>query len=194
MDLFTDRIVAEYTGRQEFADGNFEQVRLLAIYYNATVLYESNKKGCFAYFQKMGCLHLLAPTPQFLRDKQLVKYSAFGSNAYGVNASAAINNFANGLIRDWMLKPITMVVKDENGNDVEKTMPQLYLIRNMALLDEAKSFNPFENFDRIRALGMVMLLREERMIMCGGDVTQKILEKSKSGLAHDDFFERNYNR
>ena len=114
--------------------------------------------------------------------------------AIWIGSSAAINNFANGLIRDWMLKPVTIVVKDENGNDVEKTMPQLYLIRNMALLDEAKSFNPFENFDRIRALGMVMLLREERMIMCGGDVTQKILEKSKSGLAHDDFFERNYNR
>ena len=194
LDLFTDRIVAEYTGRQEFADGNFEQVRLLAIYYNAIVLYESNKKGCFAYFQKMGCLHLLAPTPQFLRDKQLVKYSAFGSNAYGVNASAAINNFANGLIRDWMLKPVTMIVKDENGNDVEKTMPQLYLIRNLALLDEAKNFNPFENYDRIRALGMVMLLREEKLIMCGGDMSQTVLNKSKSSLAHDDFFERNYNR
>ena len=194
LDLFTDRIVAEYTGRQSFADENFEQVRLLCIYYNAICLFESNKKGIFAYFQKMGCTHLLAPTPQYLRDKQLVKYSAFGSNAYGVNATAAINNYSYGLIRDWLLKPITMVVKDDNGNDVEKTMPQLYLIRNMALLDELKNFNPFENFDRIHSLGMLMLLREERMIMCGGDVTQKILEKSKSGLAHDDFFERNYNR
>lgn len=192
LDLFTDRIVAEYTGRHQFADENYEQVRLLCMFYNAKCLYESNKKGIYAYFQKMGCTHLLAMTPQYLRDKQLIKYSAFGSNAYGVNASAAINNYANSLIRDWLLKPTTVVTKDDNGNDIEKTIPQLYLIRNMALLDELKNFNQFENFDRIRALGMVMLLREERMILCGGDIRQSINEKSKSILANDDFFERNY--
>ena len=194
LDLFTDRIVAEYTGRQSFADENFEITRLLCLFYNAKCLPESNKKGWFAYFQKMQSTHLLAPTPQYLRDKQLVKYSAFGSNAYGVNANAAINNYANGLIRDWLLKPTTVITKDENGNDVEKILPQLYLIRNMALLDELKNFNQFDNFDRIRSLGLVMLLREEQMIVCGGDITQTVLEKSKSGLAHDDFFERNYNR
>ena len=148
LDLFTDRIVAEYTGRQSFADENFEITRLLCLFYNAKCLPESNKKGWFAYFQKMQSTHLLAPTPQYLRDKQLVKYSAFGSNAYGVNANAAINNYANGLIRDWLLKPTTVITKDENGNDVEKIMPQLYLIRNMALLDELKNFNQFDNFDR----------------------------------------------
>ena len=194
LDLFTDRIVAEYTGRQSFADENFEITRLLCLFYNAKCLPESNKKGWFAYFQKMQSTHLLALTPQYLRDKQLVKYSAFGSNAYGVNANAAINNYANGLIRDWLLKPTTVITKDENGNDVEKIMPQLYLIRNMALLEELKNFNQFDNFDRIRSLGLVMLLREEQMIMCGGDMSQTVLNKSKSSLAHDDFFERNYNR
>ena len=57
-DLFTDRIVAEYTGRQPFADDNFEIVRKLCLFYNAKCLFESNKKGIFAYFAKMNCTHL----------------------------------------------------------------------------------------------------------------------------------------
>ena len=42
LDLFTDRIVAEYTGRQSFADENYEIVRLLCLFYNGRCLYESN--------------------------------------------------------------------------------------------------------------------------------------------------------
>lgn len=85
LDLFTDRIVAEYTGRHAFADDNFEVVRLLCLFYNAKCMYESNKKGLYAYFSKMQCTHLLADTPEYLRDKQLIKYSAFGSNAHPYN-------------------------------------------------------------------------------------------------------------
>lgn len=52
LDLWTDRIVAEYTGRQDYADDNFEIVRKLCIFYNGKCLYEQNKKGIFAYFSK----------------------------------------------------------------------------------------------------------------------------------------------
>ena len=93
LDLWTDRIVAEYTGRQIYADDGYEIVRLMCMFYNGKCLYESNIKGPFAYFSKMNSIHLLADTPEYLRDKQLVKYSSFGSNAKGVNASLAINNF-----------------------------------------------------------------------------------------------------
>lgn len=82
LDLFTDRIVAEYTGRQAFAEDNYEIVRLLCLFYNAKCMYESNKKGIYAYFSRMQCTHLLADTPEYLRDKQMIKYSAFGSNAH----------------------------------------------------------------------------------------------------------------
>lgn len=85
LDLWTDKIVAEYTGRQAFAEDNFEIVRLLCLFYNAKCLYESNKKGIYAYFAKMNCTHLLADTPEYLRDKQMIKYSSFGSNAHPYN-------------------------------------------------------------------------------------------------------------
>lgn len=192
LDLYTDRIVAEYTGRKAFADDNFEVVRLLCLFYNAKCLYESNKKGIFAYFQKMQCTHLLADTPEYLRDKQMIKYSSFGSNAKGVNATAAINNYANSLIRDWLLKPVPTVVV-EDGEEKVIMVPNLYFIRGRALLEELIAFDPVRNFDRIRALGMLMLYREEKVITYGSKLNAEDAEKAdRSYLGRDDYFSRNY--
>jgi hypothetical protein len=191
-DLFTDSIVAEYTGRQAFADDNFEIVRLLCLFYNAKCLYESNKKGLYAYFSKMQCIHLLADTPEYLRDKQLVKYTSFGSNQKGVNASAAINNFANTLIKDWLLMPISMILKTEEG-DKEISMPRLYSLRNRALIEELIAFTPELNVDRIRALGMVMLYRQEKIILYKDNLNAEAREKIDSSYAGNDaFFTNNY--
>ena len=192
LDLFTDRIVAEYTGRQSFADENYEIVRLLCLFYNGRCLYESNKKGIYSYFAKMSCLHLLADTPEYLRDKQLVKYSSFGSNAKGVNASAAINLYANERIKDWLLKPIPTITQ-EDGEDKQVMIPNLYRIRNRALLQELIAFAPEINVDRVRALGMVMLYREEKMILYNGNISQDKFDKADANdLSNDDFFKRNY--
>lgn len=191
LDLWTDKIVAEYTGRQSFADDNFEIVRLLCLFYNAKCLYESNKKGIFAYFSKMNCTHLLADTPEFLRDKQLIKYSSFGSNAKGVNASAAINAYANNLIRDWLMKPVT-IIQNVDGEDVEVTVYNLNFLRNRALIEELIAFNPEINVDRIRALGMVMLYREDKMVLYKGNPSRDSEEVPKDYLGNDKFFTENY--
>lgn len=191
LDLWTDKIVAEYTGRQSFADDNFEIVRLLCLFYNAKCLYESNKKGIFAYFSKMNCTHLLADTPEFLRDKQLIKYNSFGSNAKGVNASAAINAYANNLIRDWLMKPVT-IIQNVDGEDVEVTVYNLNFLRNRALIEELIAFNPEINVDRIRALGMVMLYREEKMVLYQGYPSRDSEEVPKDYLGNDKFFTENY--
>ena len=191
LDLWTDKIVAEYTGRQSFADDNFEIVRLLCLFYNAKCLYESNKKGIFAYFSKMNCTHLLADTPEFLRDKQLIKYSSFGSNAKGVNASAAINAYANNLIRDWLMKPVT-IIQNVDEEDVEVTVYNLNFLRNRALIEELIAFNPEINVDRIRALGMVMLYREEKMVLYQGNPSRDSEEVPKDYLGNDKFFTENY--
>ena len=193
LDLWTDRTVAEYTGRQPFADDNFEIVRLLCLFYNAKCLYESNKKGIFAYFSKMSCTHLLADTPEYLRDKQLVKYSSFGSNSKGVNASAAINNYANKLTKDWLMKPVTITVKNDDGTEEQKDVPNLYTLRNRAFIQELIAFNPEINVDRVRAFGMVMLYREEKVILYNGNIGRNRLNKARAGyLGNDPFFKKNY--
>lgn len=191
LDLWTDKIVAEFTGRKQFADDNFEIVRLLCLFYNAKCLFESNKKGIYAYFSKMNCTHLLAETPDYLREKQLVKYSSFGSNKYGVNANAAINNYANGLIREWLIKPVEIAIS-KNGEDEIIHTQNLYLLRCRALIEELVSFNSENNFDRIRALGMVMLYREEKMILYQGNPSRDTEEIPADYLGNDPFFNRNY--
>ena len=191
LDLWTDKIVAEFTGRKQFADDNYELVRLLCLFYNAKCLFESNKKGIYAYFAKMNCTHLLAETPEYLREKQLVKYSNFGSNKYGVNASAAINNYANGLIREWLIKPIEIAVNKDGEDEIIHTQ-NLYLLRCRALIEELVSFNTENNFDRIRALGMVMLYREEKMILYQGNPSRDKDEIPSDYLGNDSFFQTNY--
>lgn len=192
LDLFTDRIVAEYTGRQSFADENYEIVRLLCIFYNAKCMYESNKKGIFSYFSKMSSTHLLADTPEYLRDKQLVKYSSFGSNAKGVNASAPINNFANGLIRDWLMKPVPWTITENNEEKIVM-VPNLFTLRCRALIQELIAFSPEINVDRIRALGMLMIYREEKIMLYNGELSAEKFDKARANdLSNDDFFKRNY--
>ena len=192
LDLFTDRIVAEYTGRQDFADDNFEILRRLCLFYNGKCMYEQNKKGAFAYFSKMNCVHLLADTPEYLRDKQLIKEIGYGNKAKGINATAAINNFANSLIRDWLLKP-TVVNVVEDGEDKQVTVSNLYTLKNRALIKELIAFNPDINVDRVRALGMVMLYREEKMILYQGNISEESMtNRGNDYLGNDDYFTRNY--
>lgn len=156
------------------------------------VTHNCNKKGLFAYFSKMNCTHLLADTPEYLRDKQLVKYSSFGSNSKGVNASAAINNYANERIREWLLKPVTTHIV-EDGEPKEVTIPNLFNIKSRALLEELIAYTPELNVDRIRALGMVMLYREEKMILFQNKISEDSY-KDSSYLGNDNFFNKNYKR
>lgn len=112
-------------------------------------------------------------------------------NSKGVNATAPINNYANTLIRDWLLKPIT-VVQEVDGEQVETTIFNLYRIRNRALLKELILFNPDINVDRVRALGMVMLYREEKVILYQGDMKRDDDKVSADYLGNDPFFKINY--
>lgn len=193
LDTFVDDLAAEYTGRTNFADEAHDMVLKLCIFYNAKALYESNKKGLYSYMEKSRATFRLADTPEYLRDKQLVKYSSFGSSAKGVNASANINNFANRLIKDWLLMKVPIEVKQEDGHIEIQEIPKLYKLKNRALIEELIQFNPDINVDRIRALGMLMLYREQYIIRYGTGRTESSSEVlSKDYAGNDEFFTRNF--
>lgn len=190
LDLWTDKIVAEYTGRPPFSDDLNEIARKMALFYNAKILYENNKRNTFAYFSKMNCLHLLADTPEYLRQRQLIKTVGYGNSAKGVSATVPIKNFGFTLIRDWLLKPVTKIIV-EDGVEMEISVPNLMFIRNRALLKELILFNPDINVDRIMSLVQLMLYREEKMVLYGGN-PQKQKEVPATYLGNDDFFKNNY--
>lgn len=154
------------------------------------VTHNCNIKGTFAYFSKMNSTYLLAETPEYLQDKQLIKATGYGNAAFGIRATTPIIDYAFKLIRDWLLKPTPKIEKDAEGNNVEVSVPNLYNIRNRALLKELILWNPNINVDRVMSLAQLMLYREEKMILFQGDVTKQ--ESTSSGMENDDYWSKNY--
>lgn len=192
LDLWTDKIVAEYTGRPLFADDFYEVCRRLCLYYNGRMNYENNKKGLFSYFSKNNCTYLLTDQLEFLRDKQMIKEIGYGNKAKGTNATLAINSYGRNLLRAWLLRP-TVVIQEVDGEPAEVTIPALFTLRSRALIQELIDYNSEGNFDRISSMGMLMLLREDKMITYQGNISREKQEKaSKSYLGNDPFFNRNY--
>ena len=192
LDLWTDKVVAEYTGRPLFADDFYEICRKMCLFYNGRMNYENNKKGLFAYFSKMNCLYLLTDVLDFLKDKDMVKGSSYGNKAKGTNATAAINAYARNLLRSWLLRPVP-VIQTIDGEDQEVMIPNLYTLRTRALIKELILYNSEGNFDRISSMGMLMLLREDKMILYKGEVSKsKEEDASASYLGNDPFFKTNY--
>jgi len=192
LDLWTDKVVAEYTGRPLFADDFYEICRKMCLFYNGRMNYENNKKGLFAYFSKMNCLYLLTDVLDFLKDKDMVKGSSYGNKAKGTNATAAINAYARNLLRSWLLRPVP-VIQTIDGEDQEVMIPNLYTLRSRALIKELILYNSEGNFDRISSMGMLMLLREDKIILYNGEVSKsKDEDASASYLGNDPFFKTNY--
>lgn len=191
LDLWTDEIVAEYTGRPSFANDYYEQLRRLLILYNATDNYENNKKGLFAYYQRMNSSYLLTDTLEFLKDKDMIKGQPFGNKSKGTVATLPINTFARTLSRDWLLKPTT-VIRNIDGVDQEVQVPALQKLKGRALIKELIQWNADGNYDRVSALGMLMLLREDRLILSGGNVEVRDKSFDSDYLGNDKFFSRNY--
>ena len=135
-------------------------------------------------------MHILADTPEYLFQKQLVKTRGYGNASKGVNATVPVKDYGYGLIRDWLLSPVVMIETDAEGEEIEVTVPRLYTIRNRALLKELIMFNPQINVDRIMALLQVMLYRQEKMILFQGD--PKSQSQSASEITNSDYWSKNY--
>jgi hypothetical protein len=191
LDIFTDEIVAEYTGRPMFADDFYEVCRLIALYYNAKINYENNKKGLYTYFSKMHCLYLLTDILEFLKDRDTPINNIVTNKTKGTNATLPVNNHARRDIRDWLLKPVTVIESGPEG-DVEVVKTMISKIRNIALLQELAQWNPDGNFDRVSAMGMLMLLREDILRLSGPEGVNTTEKDDSEDLANDDFFTRNF--
>lgn len=191
LDLWTDRIVAEYTGRPSFADDYYEICRKLCLFYNGRLNYEYNKKGLFSHFSTRNSLYLLTDVLDFLKEKQMMK-DGYGNKSKGTNASPAINAYARSRLRSWLLAPVP-IVQVIDGEEKEVMVPRLFTVRNRSLLKELINYNSEGNFDRISAMGMLMLLREDRMIRYQGNISKEKQEKANSSYdGNDSFFKRNY--
>lgn len=184
MDLFTDRIVAEFSGRPRLAEEAYEISLRLLEFYNAVANYEKNLKGLFSYFDKKNALFRLCDTPQILKDMQMTKDMGYGNTSKGTMANAEVNKWGRKLQADWMN---TSVEDEENPGKLK-----LHTIRGLAYIEECIKWNSDGNFDRVSAGGMLFILREDRYKRTQSAIANK--DKQIDTLANDKFFSRNFNQ
>lgn len=193
LDLWTDRIVAEYAGRFMFAEDNYELLRKTLLFYNAKALYENNKKGLFAWFSNRNCLYLLADVPQILKDVELMKGNLYGNRAKGYSGSVPSNAMGRRLLKDWLLKPIKDVISktDENGITYEEEISYTNLkkLRGIATIQELIQWESHGNYDRVSSLVALMIYREEmyRYINQSSDEMNSVY---KNSITNDKFFDK----
>lgn len=184
MDLFTDRIVAEFSGRPRLAEEAYEISLRLLEFYNAVANYEKNLKGLFSFFDKKNALFRLCDTPQILKDMQMTKDMGYGNTSKGTMANAEVNKWGRKLQADWMN---TSLEDEENPGKLK-----LHTLRGLAYIEECIKWNSDGNFDRVSAGGMLFILREDRYKRTQSAIANK--DKQIDTLANDKFFSRNFNK
>jgi len=179
LDTWTDRIVAEYTGRRS-TEEFYEITRRMCLMFRAINNYEQNKKGLFWHYQKKNSLHLLAETPESLRDVANVLISKVGNKKYGTTATPQVNSYALRLVLKWLTAE-AYGEESEEGDGIQN----MHKLRFLGAVKELISWNPDGNYDRVSALGMLMILKEDRYALYKRKGEQKKFEK---GLESDPFF------
>lgn len=185
MDTFTDRIVAEYSGRPRTAKEAYEICYRTLLFYNAQANYESNLKGLFSYLDQKNALNLLCDVPQILKDMDFVKQTnLYGNKAKGTHANAQINSWGRLLQADWQRSRIT----SPDNEDDERL--NLHTLRSFAYIEECIKWNSDGNFDRVSAGSMLFVLREDRFKRIQS--AKNNADKQQKKLANDPFFKKNW--
>lgn len=177
LDTFTDRIVAEYTARTYLVNDYYENVRKLATYYNARILYENNKKGLYGHFRNKNALWMLVETPQILKDMEIVKTVGIGNRSLGVNVTDRVKLYGIPLVLKWL----------ESPSYADPSKKNLTTIRSVALLKELIAYSLDINADRVSSLIVLMILKED----LGERLTEEVRKSAKS-VANDKFWGRAY--
>ena len=146
-EAWNDVIVAEYSGRPDTAEEYYENVRKLLTFYNARLLFENERKGIYPYFTNKHCDYLLADQPdkiisEVFKDSKVQRRK-------GCHMTKQIRAYGEGLILEWLL------------DEFEPGHPNVERVYSEPLIEELIENDGVRNVDRVIALCMVMIYREE---------------------------------
>lgn len=146
-EAWNDVIVAEYSGRPDTAEEYYENVRKLLMFYNARLLFENERKGIYPYFTNKHCDYLLADQPdkiisEVFKDSKVQRRK-------GCHMTKQIRAYGEGLILEWLL------------DEYEPGHPNVERVYSEPLIEELIDNDGVRNVDRVIALCMVMIHREE---------------------------------
>lgn len=146
-EAWTDVIVAEYSGRPDTAEEYYENVRKMLTFYNARLLFENERKGIYPYFTNKHCDYLLADQPdkiisEVFKDSKVQRRK-------GCHMTKQIRAYGEGLILEWLL------------DEFKEGHPNVERVYSEPLIEELIENDGVRNVDRVIALCMVMIYREE---------------------------------
>lgn len=146
-EAWNDVIVAEYSGRPDTAEQYYENVRKLLIFYNARLLFENERKGIYPYFTNKHCDYLLADQPdkvisEVFKDSKVQRRK-------GCHMTKSIRAYGEGLILEWLM------------DEFEPGHPNIERVYSEPLIEELIENDGVKNVDRVIALCMTMIYREE---------------------------------
>lgn len=146
-EAWADVIVAEYSGRPDTAEEYYENVRKLLTFYNARLLFENERKGIYPYFTNKHCDYLLADQPdkiisEVFKDSKVQRRK-------GCHMTKQIRAYGEGLILEWLL------------DEFEEGHPNVERVYSEPLIEELIENDGVRNVDRVIAMCMVMIYREE---------------------------------
>lgn len=146
-EAWNDVIVAEYSGRPDTAEEYYENVRKLLVFYNARLLFENERKGIYPYFTNKHCDYLLADQPdkiisEVFKDSKVQRRK-------GCHMTKSIRAYGEGLILEWLM------------DEFEPGHPNIERIYSEPLIEELIENDGIKNVDRVIALCMTMIYREE---------------------------------
>lgn len=185
-ESYYDIIVAEYTGRPTTAEEYYENLRKLAIYYNARIMYENERKGLFPYFTAKHCDYLLADQPDIIND---IVGNSKVQRKKGCHMNKQIKQWGEGMIKDWL------------NEEYAPGKKNLTRILSEPLLEELISYNDTGNFDRVMALMQVMIYKEQlynvvvkqkekenktKLLFDGPIFAQSWFQDDKPNISNDD--------
>jgi hypothetical protein len=189
MDSWTDRIVAEYTGRTKITEDFYEQWRRCLIYYNALCNYERNLKGFYPHMRNTTSLHYLCDQPAVLMEKGLAKGdNNVGNQIKGTHCTPPIANWGLELILAYLnAKAYEQPYMDIENPDEALYVKNIHNLRNPALMQEMIAYNSEINADRISSLILLMILREDRI-----NLSKNAFSKKIDIVTKDKFWDKAY--
>jgi hypothetical protein len=122
-----------------------------------------------------------------MKDMEMVKGDLIGNRSKGTPAGKNINAWARKLQADWqMTKAVGTEEVDDDGEIITGSGKlNLQTIRSVAYLKECIAWNPDINADRVSAMGMCMIYREDR-----AKIELRESEERIKTIYEDPFFSR----
>lgn len=158
-DTEDDMLVAWYVGRPRTTTVIHRTIFNLAEFYNAKVQSEiaGGGKGLLDYAKVNNKLKYCDFEPSmFTSNKEVIKLN---NRSYFINMPGELKRQCITDLADWLLKPRNLKIGNE-GEETEYIL-NLHKIYDKGLLQELIKFSDSGNFDRVSAMLVLMVIRQE---------------------------------